>query len=422
MGLTPARRAVVILAAAAAFLTVVLLLHQDVKVVRIESALAAGDADHAPYLAALTGAALTSGNRYDILTNGVQILPAMLEAIDAAGQRISFETYIYEAGEMADRFTAAFDRAAARGVVCNMVLDAVGTAAIVREHVNRLKDAGCTVSEFNRPQWHRLERINYRTHRKILVVDGRVGFTGGVSVGDKWMGDAGGPDHWRDTQIRMQGPIVRLLEAAFYENFIEATEQVTPLLDVRLPPEGEEGTSFLVRSSSTGGANDMKRLYLLAIAAARRTLDVQSPYFIPDESSAWALEQAVQRGVRIRVVVEGDKTDAMPVKYASRSWYDRLLQQGIEIYEYQPTLMHAKVMVVDGVWSLFGSANFDNRSLELNDELNLAVTSRDLATRFLQDFEHDLTRSRRLVLEEWRRRPLLKKVREQFWSAFSEVF
>jgi cardiolipin synthase len=422
MGLTPARRAVVILAAAAAILTVVLLLHQDAKVLRIESVLAAEDADHAPYIAALTGAALTSGNRYDVLTNGVQIFPAMLEAIDAADQRISFETYIYEAGQMADRFTAAFERAAARGVVCNMVLDAVGTAAIVREHVNRLKDAGCTVSEFNRPQWHRLERINYRTHRKILVVDGRVGFTGGVSVGDKWMGDADGPDHWRDTQIRMQGPVVRLLEAGFYENFIEATERVTPLLDVQLPPEGEEGTSFVVRSSSTGGANDLKRLYLLAIASARRTLDVQSPYFIPDESSAWALEQAVQRGVRIRVLVEGDETDAVPVKYASRSWYDRLVQQGIEIYEYQPTLMHAKVIVVDGVWSMFGSANFDNRSLELNDELNVAVTSRDLAARFLQDFEHDLTRSRRLVLEDWRRRPLLKKVREQFWSAFGEVF
>jgi cardiolipin synthase A/B len=420
--LSPVRKAAVILLVAAAFVTFVLLLHEDVKVHRIESALAAGDPDHAAYVAALTGAPLTVGNRYDVLTNGVQIFPAMLEAIDAAEQRISFETYIYEAGEMADQFTAAFERAATRGVVCNMVLDAVGTAAIVREHVNRLKDAGCVVSEFNRPQWHRLERINYRTHRKILVVDGRVGFTGGVSVGDKWIGDADAPEHWRDTQVRMHGPIVRLLEAAFYENFIEATDQVTPLLDVRLPPQGDEGASFLVRSSSTGGANDMKRLYLLAIAAARNTLDVQSPYFVPDEASGWAFEQAVQRGVRIRILVESDETDAMPVKYASRSWYDRLLQQGIEIYEYQPTLMHAKVMVVDGVWSMFGSANFDNRSLELNDELNVAVTSRDLAARFLQDFEHDLTRSHRLVLEQWRRRPLLKKAREQFWSAFGEVF
>ena len=166
----------------------------------------------------------------------------------------------------------------------------------------------------------------------------------------------------------------------------------------------------------------MKRLYLLAVASASRTLDIATPYFVPDDSVRWALTEAVKRGVRVRILVESDETDAMPVKYASRHYYDELLEEGIQIYEYQPTLMHAKVIVIDDAWSMFGSANFDNRSLELNDELNVAVTDRDLAARFLKDFEQDLTRAQKLELNTWRQRPLLKKVREIFWSAFAEVF
>jgi cardiolipin synthase len=254
------------------------------------------------------------------------------------------------------------------------------------------------------------------------VVDGDIGFTGGAGVADHWLGNAQDPEHWRDTHVLMRGPIVRLLEGAFYENFAEASPQVAPELDPPPLEQDPEGASFLVRSSPTGGSNDLKRLYLLAIASARRTLDITSPYFVTDESSMWSLEDAVRRGVKIRVLVEGDITDAMPVKYASREKYEWLLRQGIEIYEYQPTMMHTKVMVVDGIWSMFGSANFDNRSLELNDELNVAVTNRDLAGRFLQDFDQDLRVSTRLTLEAWRKRSLLQKTREKFWSAFGEVF
>ena len=166
----------------------------------------------------------------------------------------------------------------------------------------------------------------------------------------------------------------------------------------------------------------MKRLYLLALAAARRTADITTPYFIPDESSLWSMRDAVRRGVKIRLLVEGDITDAMPVKHASRSYYDQLLELGIDIYEYQPTMLHAKTLVVDGAWSMFGSANFDNRSLELNDELNVAVADRELAARLLADFEKDLHVSRRLTLETWRRRAVSLKVREQFWSLFGEIF
>ena len=197
---------------------------------------------------------------------------------------------------------------------------------------------------------------------------------------------------------------------------------VTPVLDDYVPGQDEEGASFVVRSSPTGGANDLKRLYLLAIASAQRTLDITTPYFVPDESTLWSLNAAVERGVRVRLLVEGEITDAMPVKYASRHYYDRLLSAGIEIYEYQPTMLHTKVLVVDGIWSMFGSANFDNRSLELNDELNVAVTSRDLAGRLLRDMEQDLAVAEQIMLERWRERSLLMKARERFWSAFGEVF
>ena len=220
----------------------------------------------------------------------------------------------------------------------------------------------------------------------------------------------------------MHGPIVRLAEAAFYENFIETDGIVTPELDDTATDADETGHSLVLRSSPTGGSNDLKRLYLLSIASARRTIEITSPYFVTDESTDWALSDAVGRGVKVRILVEGDKTDAMPVKYASREAYDHLLSMGIEIFEYQPTMMHTKTLVVDGVWSMFGSANFDNRSLELNDELNVAVSDRGLARRFLEDFEQDIRVSSRLELATWRQRPRLEKAREMFWSYFGEIF
>jgi cardiolipin synthase len=213
-----------------------------------------------------------------------------------------------------------------------------------------------------------------------------------------------------------------MMEASFYENFLEADGTTPPVLDPAPPPVGDEGQALVVRSSPSGGSNDLKRLYLLALAAARRSLDITTPYFVTDESTLWSLEDAVRRGVKIRVLMEGDLTDAMPVKYASRHMYERLLQHGVELYEYQPTMMHTKTLMVDGIWSIFGSANFDNRSLELNDEMNLAVNSHSLARRFQDDFETDLKASRRITLEEWQRRPMMAKVRERFWTAFGEVF
>jgi cardiolipin synthase len=422
MGMSPVRRAFVILLVAALVIAALLLLAQDQQTLQIHSARGAEDADHAAYLAALVGGDVRGGNQYDVLTNGDQFFPAMLDAIRGATRRITFETYIYDTGEMANQFTQALEEAARRGVRVQLVVDAVGASSMDDQHLERLQRAGCRIAQFNAPTWYSLEELNYRTHRKLLVVDGEIGFTGGAGVSDHWIGNAQDAEHWRDTQFRIRGPIVRLLEAAFYENFIETAGEITPELDPPPVQANDEGGSFLVRSSPTGGSNDLKRLYLLAIASARRTLDITTPYFVTDESSNWALAKAVERGVKVRILMEGHETDAIPVKYASRAIYEHLLELGIELYEYQPTMMHTKALVVDGIWSMFGSANFDNRSLELNDELNVAVSSRALASRLLQDFEQDLQRSKRIRLEEWRARPRLDRVRERFWSFFGEVF
>jgi cardiolipin synthase A/B len=405
-------------------LAIALGIAQDQEVLQIESLRAANDPEFPAYIAALTRTALTTGNSFEVLANGDRIFPSMLDAIRQAKRQISFETYIYSPGAVADQFTAALEEAARRGVRCNMVLDAIGSKEAGEDLLNRLRRAGCVVGTFNMPAWYNLEELNYRTHRKILVVDGVVGYIGGVGVADYWAGDAQDPDHWRDTQVRMNGPSVQHLEAGFYENFAEAVQPVTPRLE---PPEqvfvpNAAERTLVLWSSPVGGSSNMKLLYLISIAAARKTLDVCSPYFLTDESTMWVIERAVDRGVRVRILVEGDITDAKPVKYAGRAAYEHLMSRGVEIYEYRPTMMHAKALVVDGIWSVFGSANFDNRSLELNDELNAAVADVPLAARFTGDFESDLRRATRLNLDEWRRRSRLEKAREKFWSMFGEVF
>ena len=420
--MSPVRRAFIILLVTGAIIASLLLLAQDQETLHVRSAYGAEDPRHAAYLAALVGADLTRGNSFDVLTNGDQFFPAMLDALKGAKRRISFETYIYDKDSIAQKFTAELEAAARRGVHVYLVVDAVGGSSMDNADIERLRNAGCHVANFNTPSWYSLEELNYRTHRKILVVDGEIGFTGGAGVKDHWLGNAQSREHWRDTQVRMRGPIVRVVEGAFYENFLEVGATDPPELDDTPAEMNTEGAAIAVRSSPTGGSNDLKRLYLLALASARKTVEITTPYFVTDESSRWALADAAKRGVKIRLLVEGDITDAMPVKYASRHHYEQLLELGIEIYEYQPTMMHTKSLVVDGVWSMFGSANFDNRSLELNDELNVAVSNAALAARFLEDFERDLRVARRLDLQAWRQRSLLQKARERFWAAFGEIF
>jgi cardiolipin synthase A/B len=395
---------------------------QDQETLKIDSTYAASDPEFPAYVAALLGVQATGGNRYQVLDNGDELFPAMLGAIATAKRRVVYETYIFEQGTVGDQFMAALEAAARRGVQVDLVIDAIG-AKMPDDWLQRLRTAGARVGTFGKPSWYSLEELNYRTHRKILVVDGAVGFTGGAGVSDHWLGHAQDKDHWRDMMVRIEGPIARLMEGAFNENFVESFGPVAPVVDPPsfVPPTAQDA-AMVMRSSPTSGGSDLKRLYLFSIASARRTLDICSPYFITDESSDYALTQAAKRGVRIRVLVESDLTDAKPVKYAGRADYERLLEQGIEIYEYQPTMMHVKTMVVDGSWSMFGSANFDNRSLELNDEMNVAVRDPELASRLQRDFQQDLARAKKLDLGEWRRRSILEKAREHFWSYFGEIF
>jgi cardiolipin synthase A/B len=421
MGMPPVRRAFFILFIAGLVVALLLLLAQDQVTLKLRSAVGAAEPPHQNYIAGLLGVQLTRGNRYVVLTNGDQIFPAMLNAIRNAKRRVSFETYIYKTGKMAEEFTKAFEEAARRGVRVSLVLDAVGSG-IDDEHVRRLESAGCRVARFNTPAWYSLEELNYSTHRKILVVDGQTAFTGGAGIDDQWMGNAQSKEHWRDTMVQIDGPLARLMEGGFYENLAEAAGEITPELDDATPETDPEGGAFVVRSSPSGGANDLKRLYLLALASARQTIVITTPYFVTDESSRWSLEDARRRGIRIRLLVEGDITDAMPVKYASRKHYEQLLEQGIEIYEYQPTMMHAKTTIVDGTWSIIGSANFDNRSLDMNDEINVGIADPILAQHLLETFEDDLARAKRLTLDLWRARPLHEKTNEKFWSLLREFF
>jgi cardiolipin synthase len=397
-----------------------LLLAQDQETLEIESPVAASHPDFPHYVASIVGSAVESGDEYLVLRNGDEVFPAMLDAIRRAERRISFESFIYENGVVGDQFTAELAAAARRGVTTRIVLDAFG-AKLSRASVEALTTAGVEIRWFNPIRPWSLEETNYRTHRKVLAVDGRVGFTGGVGLADHWQGHAQDHEHWRDTQFKITGRSVRALEASFYENWLEAGGRSAPALDPE-HPAGGSARSIVLWSNPTGGASNVKLLYLVSIAAARQSIDIQSPYFILDESSRWAISQARQRGVRIRIVTDGETTDAKPVKYSSREGYQQLLDWGIDIYEYRPTMMHVKAMIVDGTWSVIGSANFDNRSFELNDELTVAAADTRLAHDLTRDFELDLAKSTHLDPATWKDRSLLEKVREQFWAMFGEVF
>ena len=398
-----------------------LLIAQDQETLHVDSPVAASDQRFADYVASLVGAAVEPGDVYTVLRNG-DAFPPMLAAIEKARTRINFETYVFKDEEIGERFLQALERAAGRGVTVRMVLDPIGSV-LSDDNQQRLEKAGVKVVWFNPLRFWSLEETNYRTHRKVLVVDGDVAFTGGMGVADQWLGNAQDPEHWRDTQFQVTGPAVRALESSFYENWIESGGRSAPALDPDRPSQPTGARSVVLWSNPTAGASNIKLLYLLTIGAARKTLDIQSPYITLDESTRWSLAEARKRGVRVRILSEGEVTDAMPVKHASREGYQDLLDQGIEIYEYQPTMMHTKAVMVDEAFSVIGSANFGNRSFELNDELTVAVFDPELARALISDFEKDMQVSKQLDAATWKdQRSILGKIQEQFWALFGEIF
>lgn len=416
------RKAVIAIAAGIGVLILLLYIAHDQETIHVESPVDAADPGFPSYIAALVNAPITTADEYQVLHNGDEAFAPMLAAIEQAKQRINFETYVYKDGKIGDRFIDALARAAARGVQVRIVVDPVGSL-MKPYNRDKLKDAGAKMSWFNPLGFFTVQELNYRTHRKTLVVDGEVAFIGGMGVADYWLGHAQDQDHWRDTNFEVHGPAVRSLEASFYENWIESGGLSAPALDPPLPPRRTTTQSLVLWSNPVAGASNVKLLYLLTIGAARKSILIQSPYITLDASTKWSLLEARRRGVRVRILTEGPITDAMPVKHASRHAYQGLLEDGIEIAEYQPTMMHTKTVVVDGVFSLIGSANFGNRSFELNDELTVGVFDRQLAATLTADFETDLKQCLQLDAKTWpHARSFDGKLQELFWSFFGEIF
>lgn len=344
-----------------------------------------------------TVSSLIEGNRALLLLNGEEIFPAMLAAIREARSTITFANFIYEDGAIAGEMATALAERCRAGVAVNVLLDAVGSSQMPRQYWTRLEDAGCQIAWFHSLNPFAIKRINHRNHRRILVIDGRVGFTGGTGVGEQWTGDGRQPEHWRQTDVRVEGPIVRSLQAAFAENWRDTTGILLGG-DRYFPAPERRGDLAVqsVKSSPSSGAAEAYLLFLLTIDGARKSIHITNPYFVPDDAMADALVRAARRGVSVSIITAGVAQGVLDrlVRQASRAHYPRASKAGVKIYEYGPALLHAKTMVVDGQWVSIGSANLDNRSFALNNELNLVFMDRGIADRLIRVFEEDLEYSR----------------------------
>jgi cardiolipin synthase A/B len=371
---------------------------------------------------ALPGPTMTSGNRLDLLENGDAVFPAMLAAISSARRTVSFEAYIFWSGDVGTRFCNAFAERAAHGVAVRVLLDAVGSSSqhLKVSDVDTLRRAGCHVEFFHSKKPWMLWVLNHRNHRRVLVVDGAVGFTGGMGFADQWSGDADSRKHWRDTQVRVEGPAVRGLQRAFQENWSEVTGE--PLVGDEffpaLPPVGSISAA-VVPSSPLAPMSGAGRVYAISLAAAAKEIWIANSYFLPDETTVGLLVAAVRRGVDVRVIIPSDEQDDVPAtKAAGRSFSGPLLAGGVKIFEYQPTMFHLKTMVVDGVFSTAGSANFDDRSFHLNEEVNLFVYDVPFATLMKERFLRDQSRCRPYTTAMWKARSLKKRVTEWLVQPF----
>ena len=364
---------------------------------------------------ALTAAPISAGSEAELLINGDRIFPCFLETIAAAERTLNVQTYVYWRGEIADEIAAAIAERAKAGVRCNVILDALGAAQIRRSLIREMRESGAQVILFRPPKPYAVKRLVNRSHRRILVADGKVGLTGGVGIAAEWMGDAEDPDHWRDTHVRVRGPVVRGLQGAFCENWLEGTGEVLAGPDYLpdLEPIAEGGPMQLVRSSAKVGDTNAEALYYLAIASAQTKIELTAAYFVPRPAFTDALCSAAERGVDVRILVPGPHIDKSFVRLAGRAAYERLLEAGARIFEYQATMLHAKTLTVDGAWSSVGTINFDNRSFQLHDEVTLGIWDRGFAAKLTEQFEADLEVSEQIELERWRTRGPLRRVGER---------
>ena len=363
-------------------------------------------------ISAMTGAPLRDGNRVRIIQNGAT-LEAMLKAISSAKETVDCSSYIYWPGDTADRFSQAFIERARAGVEVNLILDGYGSAKLDGDHLERLEDGGVHVSIYRPLRWHNLKKLNNRMHRRILVVDGVLAFVGGVGIADMWTGDAQDPEHWRETHLRIEGPAVVDLFGAFLENWTEATGGLLAGTHIAEIERFDDGVALQVtRSSPNGGATAATGLFYSAIAGARERLWLTTAYFAPDRTFEQVLCDAARRGVDVRVLVNGQQVDKEVARQAGRRSYGKLLGAGVRMFEYDKTMLHAKVLLVDRSWANVGSGNFDSRSLDLDLEINVAVLDPDVVEELSGQFEEDLGVSTEIDLETWRKRPLRKRAME----------
>ena len=361
----------------------------------------------------LLGPAILPGNRVLALHNGDEIFPAMLTAIRGAKLTITFETFIYWSGSVGDEFAAALIERAQSGVRVHVMLDWVGTSKMPVELTVRMTKAGIDVVRYHEVRWYTLGKLNNRTHRKVLVIDGLLGFTGGVGIADEWLGHAQDPDHRRDMHFRVEGPVVAQMQAAFLDNWIKTTGNVLhgDSYFPSIPRCGEQDMQMFI-SSPKGGSASMRLMYLAAITAAEHSIDIEAAYFVPDGLMSNELMAAQRRGVRIRVLLPDKYIDSQTVKIASKREWGPLLECGVEIYRYEPTMLHCKMLIFDRYLVSVGSTNFDMRSFELNDEASLNIYDETFAVQMTQVFERDLLSSSVFTLGEWRARSAFQKFAE----------
>jgi cardiolipin synthase len=370
----------------------------------------------------LLGPPLLPGNTVQTLTNGDQIFPAMLAAIRSARKSITFETYIYWKGEIGQKFADALSERARAGVKTHVLIDWLGSDLIDPSYLKQMRQAGADIREYHAFHWYdpaSWGNLDHRTHRKILVVDGTIGFTGGAGIADVWLGNADNADHWRDNHYRVEGPVVGQIQAAFCDNWMQTTGRVLAGDEYfpKIPSKGAQwGQMF--RSSATGGSENMELLFLLSIEGAGQNIRMESAYFDPDSLTRHRLIEAKKRGVSIQIIVPGARIDQGIVRAASRAHWGEMLEKGIEIYEFQPTMIHCKQMIVDDYWVSIGSANMDNRSFRLNDEANLNVMDAEFAAEQIRLFKHDLTRCRKISYRLWQKRSFGEKIADAFSTLF----
>ncbi|HYP28121.1 MAG TPA: phospholipase D-like domain-containing protein [Blastocatellia bacterium] len=372
-------------------------------------------------VAGATGVPFAGGNRVEILNNGDEFYPAMIEAINQAEESITVEAYIYWAGTIGLMFAQALAAKAREGVKVKILLDAIGSATIGEEILKTLESGGCQLAWYNPIHWYTIGRFNNRTHRKSLIIDGRIGFTGGAGIADHWLGRAEDRYHWRDIQIRIEGPGVMPLQTGFGRNWLETTGEMATGY-VYYPTQEAAGDVAVqtIMSSPETGSSTVRIMYYLSIICAREYIYIANPYFVPDQAAIDTLIEAKRRGVDVKIMVSGIHNDNRLARQNGIRLYGKLLEAGVEIYEYNHTMLHHKTMVVDGVWATIGTTNFDSRSFAHNEENNVCFYDEALVEELHSIFMADLEICEKVELEAWRRRGLLTRVQGMIASMLAD--